>query len=377
MTAVQDSKAMCRILPALYSQDSKGRIKTWQTLVVENGSYADVITKHGLLGGKIQETSKTITKGKNIGRSNETTAWEQAVSEAQSAWTRKNDSGYIEDLEAAQNGEKPRLPMLALEYEKRKHDVTFPCYTQPKLEGVRCFATRKGDEIVYSSRNGKPFTTLDHLTPELLVVLEDGETIDGELFNKQYTFQSIVSAIKNNSDKSNAGILQYHVYDFPSCAGGFGQRIASLNRRLGNIQQMYVKKVATIMADSEQTIEKQHAENNANHYEGTMIRNESGDYRYNYRSPDLLKMKDFVDDEYKIVDVEEGVGKDAGKATFVCESEDGIRFNARPRGADEVRQEYWNNRTKYIGKLLTVRYQRLTDDGRPYLPVGITIRDYE
>ena len=31
----------------------------------------------------------------------------------------------------------------------------------------------------------------------------------------------------------------------------------------------------------------------------------------------------------------------------------------------------------YIGEMLTVRYQELTDDGVPRFPVGIAIRDYE
>ena len=31
----------------------------------------------------------------------------------------------------------------------------------------------------------------------------------------------------------------------------------------------------------------------------------------------------------------------------------------------------------YIGKMLTVKYQELTDDGKPRFPVGINIRDYE
>lgn len=35
------------------------------------------------------------------------------------------------------------------------------------------------------------------------------------------------------------------------------------------------------------------------------------------------------------------------------------------------------NKSKYIGKNLTVQFQNLTDAGIPRFPVGLEIRDYE
>jgi hypothetical protein len=37
----------------------------------------------------------------------------------------------------------------------------------------------------------------------------------------------------------------------------------------------------------------------------------------------------------------------------------------------------FDNAEDFMGKLLTVRYFELTNDGVPRFPVGITIRDYE
>ena len=37
----------------------------------------------------------------------------------------------------------------------------------------------------------------------------------------------------------------------------------------------------------------------------------------------------------------------------------------------------FKNGDKYMGKMLTVKYQNLTDLGVPRFPVGIAFRDYE
>jgi DNA ligase-1 len=37
----------------------------------------------------------------------------------------------------------------------------------------------------------------------------------------------------------------------------------------------------------------------------------------------------------------------------------------------------YDNGGEYVGKMLTVRYQEMTDIGVPRFPVGIAFRDYE
>jgi len=89
----------------------------------------------------------------------------------------------------------------------------------------------------------------------------------------------------------------------------------------------------------------------------------------------LLKLKDFQDAEFRIVDVEEGKGSFRGKAIFVCETDEGYRFNCAPEGSMEHRAELYRTRKNHIGKWLTVRYQALTEDGAPQFPVGVDIRE--
>ena len=118
-------------------------------------------------------------------------------------------------------------------------------------------------------------------------------------------------------------------------------------------------------------------------YEGAMVRNKDGKYGLGKRSSDLQKVKSFLDGEYEIIGFEEGSGNDAGTVIWQCRTAPtsdypyGNDFMVRPRGTREQRREWYENGTQYIGRMLTVRYQELTDDGIPRFPVGVAIRDYE
>ncbi len=112
-------------------------------------------------------------------------------------------------------------------------------------------------------------------------------------------------------------------------------------------------------------------------YEGMIVLNKNRAYKYKHRSYDLQKVKRFVDSEYRIVGGEDGSGREAGLIVFRCVTSDGLEFSVRPRGSHEERAKIYKNLENYIDKYLTVRYQELTDDGRPRFPVGIAVRDYE
>jgi DNA ligase-1 len=110
-------------------------------------------------------------------------------------------------------------------------------------------------------------------------------------------------------------------------------------------------------------------------YEGIMLRNAAGVYRANFRSNDLQKYKEFMEDEYRIIDFTQGEGRDAGAVIWVCETADGKEFTLRPRGSIEQRRAWFNDGASYIGKNVTVVYQELTEEGKPRFPVGKCLRE--
>lgn len=77
------------VLPALYNKDAKGKERIWKIWVVKNKA----IKMHGEVGGK-QTLADRSYEGKNIGRSNETDANEQANREAERDWVKQTDKGY-------------------------------------------------------------------------------------------------------------------------------------------------------------------------------------------------------------------------------------------------------------------------------------------
>jgi DNA ligase-1 len=91
----------------------------------------------------------------------------------------------------------------------------------------------------------------------------------------------------------------------------------------------------------------------------------------------LQKVKRFVDDEFEIIGGKDGSGRESGLVVFRCVTDSGLEFDVRPRGTHEIRAEMFKNLNEYLGKNLTVRYQELTDDGKPRFPVGLAVRDYE
>jgi ATP-dependent DNA ligase len=384
--------------PTLQGEATNGKPKVWSVRVVERDGNGMIETSHGYLGGKIQISEKVITVGKNIGKKNETTPVQQAISEAHAAWTKKKESGYNEPAAAAPSNDEPSglltksmvsrskgidaavpSPMLAHEYQKRGKTFAFPCYTQPKLDGTRCIAVQgKG----LFSRLKKSFPHMEHIMEEVNRIPSVGTLIlDGELYSDELTFQEIVGLVKRETlkpgDAEKQRKIKFHVYDIIKPTD-YEDRLEHLRRMFyanHNILN-HVVIVSTNLCRSEEEMKKQHAEHVANGYEGIMLRNPMGLYKHS-RSVDLLKYKEFFDAEYNVVGFKEGEGLEAGCVIWNCCNADGKEFHCRPRGSREERMELFQQGAAYIGKMLTVRFQELTDEGLPRFPVGIAFRDYE
>lgn len=130
-------------LPTLYKECQR-----WDCRVVNLGYYSEIIVEFGQVGGKIQEKITKIYAGKNIGKSNETTHYEQACKEARSKWNKQKDKLYVEDGEECATATTLR-PMLAQSYDKHSHKIKFPAYIQKKIDG--CVS---GDTLIKTKEYG-------------------------------------------------------------------------------------------------------------------------------------------------------------------------------------------------------------------------------
>jgi DNA ligase-1 len=245
--------------------------------------------------------------------------------------------------------------------------VEFPVYVQPKLNGMRMLF----DGEVGFSRGNKEIIpeVIQHLALETL-----GNILDGELMlPNNVLLQESMKAIKKYRPELSPELL-YHVYDIVDNTRTFEER-TELIEVLSKMFPKNVKVVPTYLCHNEADVMKYHKQFVADGYEGTMIRDPQMGYEIGKRSYSLLKLKDFVDAEYKIVNVVDGAGSDVGLAIFELETTDGQRFNCRPEGTQENRADLYKNRKKLIDLYMTVRYQELSKDGIPIFPVGVGIRD--
>ena len=374
--------------PTLYGKPSSGdKIKRWNIKVVLEDNTFFIERSFGYVNGKMTVSRREIRSGKNLGKKNETTPYEQACNEAQSLWRKQVESGYSINFYDHQKDNQV-LPMLAHDYNKRSKDINTSNYCiQPKIDGIRLLVTVKNNEVVFQSRTGKPIEVIEHIKNDLqhMGLLQDGVYLDGELFTFELPFEQISGLFRTSKgDKTNMKFLNYYIFDCyhtnTTSIKTFQERYNYLRDRVSKSKNIKFVDTHFFKNDNrniEFVIEDFHSKYIQKGYEGIMIRNTESEYKPNYRSKDLQKYKKFVDKEFVIVGGKEASGEDKGTVIFECKTDDDKLFSVRPRGSRELRAHMYENLDSFIGKQLTVRYQNLSELNVPRFPVGISVRDYE
>lgn len=342
----------------LYKKDSKGKIRVLQMRV----DGADIVLKSGLENGALVEHRKTA-KAKNVGKSNATTPEQQAIAEIKSKYAAKLDEGYFPDRESAVT-EVVILPMLAKDAKKEEAKIVFPCYVQPKLDGMRCI----GNPEKMSSRTGKPIITMDHIQ-QSITTTGVIDFLDGELYAHGKSFQENMKLIKKyRAGQSEA--VKYHVYDMLLPNASFIERNTLLKAIVENLE--HVEIVPTYPVYDMDEVRKYHSLFLSQGYEGTMIRWGKEGYKINSRSSNLLKYKDFKDATFMVMDV---VPSDAKpKQGVLCLVSGTQEFRASLKMSHAEREEVLENKDKYIGQTAEIRFFELTDGGLPRFPVCVGFR---
>lgn len=371
-----------RTFPKLFGNDVKGKLKEWNVVVIDNGDHSVVEIEYGYVSGKMTKSTKKITSGKNIGKRNETTHFEQAVLEAQSKWKKKTEQEFSENAVKSTNVssesdsdttyEKIIFPMLASDFQKFKHKIKYPVYIQPKLDGYRMIFNSKNKSC--NSRQGKSFDAIkrNSLYKELCSIKET-VILDGELYQHGGIFEHLGMLRKKKLDESDYEKLEqieYHVYDYIDETKTYTERLDFLKTFFSKNSFKHIRFVETRTVSSENDLKDQHLDFVKDSYEGSIVRTASGKYRCKARSQDLLKFKDFVDSEYKIVGFtsEQDTASNKDLIVWVCINENGDKFNVRPKGTREERNELYKRGQEFIGQQIQVKYFELTDSGIPRFP---------
>lgn len=369
----------------LFKLNSDGKsVQVWE--IHSSDDDTSYWTVSGREDGKKVTTKPTAVKPK-VNR----TQREQILLEMDSKVAQKRRKKYVDDKKDVGESADDALPgysaMLAKKWESNKKKIIFPCVVQPKLDGVRCLATKDG----FFTRGRKEIEACEHIRDELKPFFKKfpNAQLDGELYSHDMKddFERIIKAVRKTKEKTTEKDLelqkqiQYHVYDARRCgpyaaAAGFLDRFSRVREFLAemNINSLIIVETRCDVR-SEKEIFEHHSDFLFAGYEGTMIRNETMPYE-GKRTHNLLKLKDFDEDEFEIIGVNEGKGNLAGRAgNFVLVTKGGREFKAKLEGSLERLEWLWHHPAEAVGRMATIRFQGITNkEGVPRFPVMKDIR---
>ncbi len=383
--------------PTLYKIGGIGQTLQWDIDVheVADGTGALIIIDHGQVDGKIQVDKELITEGKNIGRANETTPWQQAVSQAESRWKKQWDGGYRETIDEAHDAAKASTkPMLAHKLVDKAHKLV-PGRTygsQAKLDGMRCIAHWVDGEVELLSRKGKLIESVPHINAELKKAMWKGDVWDGELYVHGMEFEEIMSICKRKVKNMHPGYLtmEFHVFDLVSDMDYLSRNehvSMAIALQEGGPQWVHTVPWMPVTYENEDQLVDLAEKFEKLGYEGLILRDLGMPYEHK-RSLQLIKVKRFIDAEYLIKGTEEGKrGTDQEglliKFDIVYTRKDKGHggeldsCDATLMGTEVVRREMLTRRDSYHGLYCTVKYQELSKKGAPRFAKVKAIRDME
>lgn len=261
---------------------------------------------------------------------------------------------------------KPNMHLYKPE-QKRKRDIS-NWWVYDKIDGVR--ATLEGNKLV--SRTGKAFSVPQAYIDELRDHYKD-LPLDGELVHSTGKFNETVSIVRDQTKKVSMDYwknIVYVVFDIVDTSIPFKGREEKLQEYGNTVNSTHLTRNCIITND--ETVNTALKEALSRNQEGLILRNPEAPYEYG-RSHNLLKVKEFIDEEATVISTYEGEGKHTGRiGGIVCVRDSGEEFRCGSGFTDEQRE----NPPK-VGDKVTIRYFELSKDGIPRFPIFVTVRDYE
>ena len=267
--------------------------------------------------------------------------------------------------------------MLADDSKKHEKKMVGEVIVEPKLDGVRvitiCDVDK--DEVKMFSRNGKELSNFPKILQqfdEMLDQMAESMVFDGEVMSDD--FQTLMREIhRKGGAKTDDAILNVFdclpLEDFKE--GECGLSITKRKQLLDdynfgpNISKVEVVK----MNLSDEDGQKQFADYNKmcidRGFEGIMVKPIGGIYECK-RSSLWLKVKPFIEVSLKVIDTEEGTGRNVGKlGALIVEGTDMDKFIKTNVGSgltDSDRETFWKAKDKLIGQIVEVRADAITQN---------------
>ena len=246
-------------------------------------------------------------------------------------------------------------------------------FVSRKLDGCRCICIiDENGEPKYFSRAGNEFMTLKNLDAEIISLGLKNMVIDGEICmmdeNGNENFQGIIKEIKRKDHTiENPFFYMFDILTMEEFINKEGTtQFAIRNVQLDNLfYEKEFKNIGyleqTILLDERMLMLKV-ANAKENGWEGLMLRKDAP-YQ-GKRSNDVLKVKQFYDAEYIVVDIENAVnrvivdGKEVEEMMMrnVVIEHKGSRVQVGSGFNHEQKRYYFEHPEEILGKQITVQY---------------------
>lgn len=272
--------------------------------------------------------------------------------------------------------------------------ITYPCWLQPKLNGVRALYQNGS----FQSRDEIPWKpeVLAHLAKPLQEAFRPDAILDGELYVHGWSLQRINSAVTpvRNAPTKDTLLVEYWVFDVVDYQASFIDRFENFSEAK---RPAGVHAVTTISSKDALRADKFYGQTVQDGFEGIMYR--LGDCPYtipkqrlsirdarmspltcatiklpsfwsdkNNRCWHLLKRKSWQDAEFLCTGILEGEGRLSGMVgALVCDN----LFTVGSGLSDPQRIDLWQNPP--IGRTLKVKYLVLSENGIPLNPTLLAI----
>ena len=267
--------------------------------------------------------------------------------------------------------------MLADDSKKHEKKMVGEVYVEPKLDGVRVITICdvEKDEVNMFSRNGKELTNFPKILEQfdsMLDQMSESMVFDGEVMSDD--FQTLMREIhRKGGAKTDDAVL--NLFDCIPLEE-FKEGVSPNNLKTRKIlleKYNYGPNISLVeyvkMDLSDDDGQKQFADYNKlcidKGFEGIMVKPVTGIYECK-RSALWLKVKPFIEVSLKVVDTEEGTGRNVGKlGALIVEGTDMDKFIKTNVGSgltDTDRETFWQAKDKLIGQIVEVRADAITQN---------------
>ena len=286
-------------------------------------------------------------------------------------------------------------PMLAKQADKVTNKKIFDkkWLASRKIDGLRALIYMGDDgELHTASRGAMNYdgAMVEILSNKKLIKCfkdHPGLIMDGECYHHGYTLQQLNSIARTQKVAKDLEVLQFFWYDIVDVNKSFKERLKYMMEIRDELQlqfqpneefdvdELRIQFVPHVEISGWDNILNLHNTYVSEGWEGLVIRDPNKVYRPNGRTNDMIKVKVYKDDTFKVIGYELGL-RGTEDMVFVMEMEDGRTFKAKPFGDREQKEEYVNNFEElYKDHIGECKFFYYSDDGIPLQPAFKAFRD--